>query len=119
VRHFEHSYELSNFAELLYNLGKAYAQWYDLKNDLSLLRKAKRLFQNYTKRLTENPEMDQSQRAEAEAQIARHRRADRRRGGPAGRAAAGGADGARPRCGARAASLLTTSRCTSAAGSGA
>jgi tetratricopeptide (TPR) repeat protein len=71
VRHFEHSYELSNFAELLYNLGKAYAQWYDLKNDLSLLRKAKRLFQNYTKRLTENPEMDQSQRAEAEAQITR------------------------------------------------
>jgi len=71
VRHFEHSYELSNFAELLYNLGKSYAQWYDLKNDLSLLRKAKRLFQNYTKRLTENPEMDQSQRAEAEAQITR------------------------------------------------
>lgn len=71
VRHFEHSYELSNFAELLYNLGKAYAQWYDLNHDLSLLRKAKRLFQNYTKRLTENPEMDQSQRAEAEAQITR------------------------------------------------
>jgi len=71
VRHFEHSYELSNFAELLYNLGKAYAQWYDLNSDLSLLRKARRLFQNYTKRLAENPEMDQSQRAEAEAQIAR------------------------------------------------
>ncbi len=71
VRHFERSYQLSNFAELLYNLGKSYAQWYDLKNDLSLLRKAKRLFQNYTKRLTENPEMDQSQRAEAEAQISR------------------------------------------------
>ena len=71
VRHFERSYQLSNFAELLYNLGKAYTQWYDLKNDLSLLRKAKRLFQNYTKRLTENPEMDQSQRAEAEAQITR------------------------------------------------
>lgn len=71
VRHFERSYQLSNFAELLYNLGKAYAQWYDLNHDLSLLRKAKRLFQNYTKRLTENPEMDQSQRAEAEAQITR------------------------------------------------
>jgi tetratricopeptide (TPR) repeat protein len=71
VRHFERSYQLSNFAELLYNLGKAYAQWYDLNHDLGLLRKAKRLFQNYTKRLTENPEMDQSQRAEAEAQITR------------------------------------------------
>ena len=71
VRHFERSYQLSNFAELLYNLGKAYAQWYDLKNDVSLLRKENRLFQNYTKRLTENPEMDQSQRAEAEAQITR------------------------------------------------
>jgi len=71
VRHFERSYQLSNFAELLYNLGKAYAQWYDLNHDLSLLRKAKRLFQNYTKRLTENPEMDQSQRAEAEAQVTR------------------------------------------------
>ena len=71
VRHFERSYQLSNFAELLYNLGKAYAQWYDLNHDLGMLRKAKRLFQNYTKRLTENPEMDQSQRAEAEAQITR------------------------------------------------
>lgn len=71
VRHFERCYQLSNFAELLYNLGKAYAQWYDLNHDLGMLRKAKRLFQNYTKRLTENPEMDQSQRAEAEAQITR------------------------------------------------
>ena len=71
VRHFEHSYELSNFADLLYNLGMAYAQWHGLDGDVGHLRKAKRLFQNYTKRLAENPEMDQSQRDEAEAQVAR------------------------------------------------
>jgi hypothetical protein len=71
VRHFEHSYELSNFADLLYNLGMAYAQWHGLDGDVGHLRKAKRLFQNYTKRLAENPAMDQSQRDEAEAQITR------------------------------------------------
>jgi len=71
VRHFEHSYELSNFADLLYNLGMAYSQWHGLDGDVGHLRKAKRLFQNYTKRLAENPAMDQSQRDEAEAQIAR------------------------------------------------
>ena len=71
VRHFERSYQLSNFADLLYNLGMAYAQWHGLSNDVTHLRKARRLFQNYAKRLAENPAMDQSQRAETEAQIAR------------------------------------------------
>jgi tetratricopeptide (TPR) repeat protein len=71
VRHFERSYQLSNFADLLYNLGMAYAQWHGLDGDIGHLRKAKRLFQNYTKRLDENPTMDQSQRAEAEAQVTR------------------------------------------------
>ncbi|MBK9754701.1 MAG: hypothetical protein IPO88_14590 [Nannocystis sp.] len=71
VRHFERSYQLSNFADLLYNLGMAYSQWHGLDGDVGHLRKAKRLFQNYTKRLSENPAMDQSQRDEAEAQIAR------------------------------------------------
>lgn len=71
VRHFERSYQLSNFADLLYNLGMAYAQWHGLDGDVGHLRKAKRLFQNYTKRLAENPQMDQSQRDEAEAQVAR------------------------------------------------
>ena len=71
VRHFEHSYELSNFADLLYNLGLAHAQWHGLDGDIGHLRKARRLFQNYIKRLAENPAMDQSQRAEAEAQVAR------------------------------------------------
>ncbi len=71
VRHFERSYQLSNFADLLYNLGMAHAQWHGLDGDIGHLRKAKRLFQNYTKRLAENPAMDQSQRAEVEAQVAR------------------------------------------------
>jgi len=71
VRHFERSYELSNLPDLLYNLGMSYAQWHGLSNDVNHLRKAKRLFQNYVKRLAEDPGMDQSQRAEAEAQIAR------------------------------------------------
>ncbi len=71
VRHFERSYQLSNHADLLYNLGMAYAQWNGLDGDVGHLRKARRLFQNYTKRLAENPQMDQSQREEAEAQVAR------------------------------------------------
>jgi tetratricopeptide (TPR) repeat protein len=71
VRHFEHSYQLSNFADLLYNIGLAHAQWHGLDGDIGHLRKARRLFQNYIKRLAENPAMDQSQRAEAEAQVAR------------------------------------------------
>ncbi len=69
VRHFERSYQLSNFADLLYNLGLAYTQWHGLDGDVGHLRKAKRLFQNYIKRLAENPAMDQSQRAEAESQV--------------------------------------------------
>jgi negative regulator of sigma E activity len=49
----------------------SYAQWHGLDSDVNHLRKAKRLFQNYVKRLAENPAMDQSQRDEAEAQIAK------------------------------------------------
>jgi hypothetical protein len=71
VRHFERSYELSNLPDLLYNLGMSYAQWHGLSSDVNHLRKAKRLFQNYVKRLAEDPGMDQSQRDEAEAQIAK------------------------------------------------
>ena len=71
VRHFERSYQLSNFADLLYNLGLAYTQWHGLDGDVGHLRKAKRLFQNYIKRVTEDPAMDQSQRTEAEAQVTR------------------------------------------------
>lgn len=71
IAHFERSYALSNHPYLLYNLGLAYTQWHGLSNDVGHLRKARRLFQNYLKALAEDPEMDQEQRGDAEAQIAR------------------------------------------------
>ncbi len=71
VRHFERSYQLSNYAELLYNLGLSYLQWHGLDGDEAHLRKAQRLFQNYTKRLSEDPSMDQSQREEVEGHLVR------------------------------------------------
>jgi tetratricopeptide (TPR) repeat protein len=71
IAHFERSYQLSNHPYLLYNLGMAYGQWYGLSGDVGHLRHAKRLFQNYLKVLAEDPSMDQEQRGEAEAQIAR------------------------------------------------
>jgi tetratricopeptide (TPR) repeat protein len=71
IVHFERSYELSNHPYLLYNLGMAYAQWHGLSPDLGHLRKARRLFQNYIKALADDASLDQEQRDEAEAQIAR------------------------------------------------
>lgn len=71
VAHFERSFALSNHPYLLYNLGMAYSQWYGLSADLGHLRKAQRLFHNYIKALAEDPQMDQEQRDDAEAQIAR------------------------------------------------
>jgi len=71
VAHFERSFELSNHPYLLYNLGMAYAQWYGLSADIGHLRKAHRLFHNYIKALAEDPKMDQEQRDDAEAQIAK------------------------------------------------
>ncbi|WP_096331228.1 tetratricopeptide repeat protein [Nannocystis exedens] len=71
IAHFERSYALSNHPYLLYNLGLAYTQWYGLSNDAGHLRKARRLFQNYLKALADDPKMDQEQRDDAEAQIAK------------------------------------------------
>lgn len=71
IVHFERSYALSNHPYLLYNLGLAYTQWYGLSNDAGNLRKARRLFQNYLKALADDPKMDQEQRDDAEAQIAK------------------------------------------------
>lgn len=71
IAHFERSYQLSNHPYLLYNLGMAYGQWYGLSGDVGHLRHARRLFQNYLKVLGEDPSMDQEQRDDAEAQIAR------------------------------------------------
>ncbi|MDC0720558.1 tetratricopeptide repeat protein [Nannocystis bainbridge] len=71
IVHFERSYALSNHPYLLYNLGLAYTQWYGLSSDAGNLRKARRLFQNYLKALADDPKMDQEQRDDAEAQIAK------------------------------------------------
>lgn len=71
VAHFERSYALSNHPYLLYNLGLSYHQWHGLSGDIGHLRKARRLFQNYLKALAEDPKMDQEQREDAEAAIAR------------------------------------------------
>lgn len=71
IVHFERSYELSNHPYLLYNLGMAYAQWHGLSGDVGHLRKARRLFQNYIKALADDASLDQEQRDDAEAQIAR------------------------------------------------
>jgi len=71
IAHFERSYALSNHPYLLYNLGLAYVQWHGLSGDGGHLRKARRLFQNYLKALADDPKMDQEQRDDAEAQIAK------------------------------------------------
>ncbi|MDC0666131.1 tetratricopeptide repeat protein [Nannocystis radixulma] len=71
IAHFERSYALSNHPYLLYNLGLAYTQWHGLSGDVDHLRKARRLFQNYLKALADDPKMDQEQRDDAEAQIAK------------------------------------------------
>ena len=47
VERFEHSYGLSNRTALLFNLGQAYAKWYDVSQDVEHIRKAKKLFENY------------------------------------------------------------------------
>ena len=71
IAHFERSYGLSNHPYLLYNLGLAYTQWHGLSGNTAQLRKARRLFQNYINALSDDPSMDQEQRGDAEAQIAR------------------------------------------------
>ncbi len=47
VEKFEASYDLYPAPELLFNLGQAYARWYDVDPDPAKLRKARALFRNY------------------------------------------------------------------------
>ena len=47
VKKFEASYDLVAAPELLFNLGQAYARWYDVEPDPQKLRKARALFRNY------------------------------------------------------------------------
>jgi tetratricopeptide (TPR) repeat protein len=47
VEKFEKAYDLSDNAVLLYNIGLAYKNWYEVSKDIEHLRKAKAVFQNF------------------------------------------------------------------------
>jgi tetratricopeptide (TPR) repeat protein len=47
VEKFEKAYDLSDNAVLLYNIGLAYKNWYDVSKNIEHLRKAKAVFQNF------------------------------------------------------------------------
>jgi len=66
---FERSYELSASADLLFNLGQAYARWYEIAHDVEHLRKALKLFENYIKRLEAEGHLTDEVRAETEERI--------------------------------------------------
>lgn len=75
VERFERSYALSQRPELLYNLGQAYARWYELSQDVAHLRKSARLYKNYLQYLDQTDgdaaarEDVQTRLAEVETQI--------------------------------------------------
>jgi tetratricopeptide (TPR) repeat protein len=60
VVHFERSFELSHRSDLLYNLGQAYARWYEVSDDPQHLRRARRLFKNYITSVADRPDMAES-----------------------------------------------------------
>lgn len=61
---FEKAYELSDFAEILYNIGLSHLRWYDVDPDVAHLRKAKVVFQNYVLELQKSPELGDVDEAE-------------------------------------------------------
>ena len=69
---FERSYSLAERPELLYNIGQSYAEWYAQSEEVSHLRKARTLFQNYVKFLQgegrEQAEIDEAEAAVAEVE---------------------------------------------------
>lgn len=70
VKLFERSYELSDQADLLFNLGQAYARWYEVEPNIDHLRKSRKLYQNYIIRLDADERLSADARAEAEERIA-------------------------------------------------
>lgn len=66
VVYFERAYELSQRAELLFNLGQAYTRWYDISNDVEHLKKARRLYENYVINV-DSTSMTEAQKADARA----------------------------------------------------
>lgn len=65
---FEKAYELSDLPDILYNIGLAHLRWYDVDPEVSHLRKAKVVLQNYIVEIQKNPDL--GDRAEAETLIA-------------------------------------------------
>ena len=65
---FEKAYELSDLPDILYNIGLAHLRWFDVDPEVSHLRKAKVVLQNYIVEIQKNPDL--GDRAEAEALIA-------------------------------------------------
>jgi tetratricopeptide (TPR) repeat protein len=70
VAHFERSYELSQEPEMLFNIGQAYARWYELSDDVAHLRKARKLFENYRLYLEGSEEENEEALGEAKLKIA-------------------------------------------------
>lgn len=71
VLHFERAFELSQRSELLFNLGQAYARWYEISGDGSHLKKARKLLQNYLAFLGAHPAAsDAAGRQQAEDRLA-------------------------------------------------
>lgn len=70
VSHFERSFELSQRAELLFNIAQSYARWYEISDDIEHLRKADRLYKNYVAFLDSDPDPDPAAKADAEAAMA-------------------------------------------------
>jgi len=72
VSAFERSYSLADRPELLYNIGQSYAEWYAQSDEISHLRKARTLFQNYVTFLRaegrEQAEIDEAEAAVAEVE---------------------------------------------------
>lgn len=68
VGHFERSFELSHRSDLLFNLGQAYARWYEVSDEPEHLRRARRLFKNYVVAVEDRPDMETS-RKDAERRI--------------------------------------------------
>lgn len=61
---FEQAYELSDFPDILYNIGLAHLRWFDVDPDVAHLRKAKVVLQNYVLEIQKNPELGDLAEAE-------------------------------------------------------
>lgn len=61
---FERAYELSNLPDILYNIGLAHLRWYDIDPDVTHLRTAKAILENYILEIEKDPEVGDIEEAE-------------------------------------------------------